>query len=91
MSCFSPVQKPKLTPKLELVDNVIFNFNDVEFTYAQIDSVLSTYKSGIDHNLTDSISIWLIVNVEIVTMGTVGQVKNSLRKNEFMKIIYTPK
>ena len=81
-----------LQPKIEFYNNDAFKWEQKEYPYDQLDSILGVYKNNISTNLHDSIDVHLVVLSEKITMQTMEKVKVALRRNNLMKITYhTPK
>ena len=79
VSCISQTPNYQLKPTLELVDDVVFEFEGMEYNYSKADSILSNYKLSIPEKYMDSIRIELIAHKNTVEVGTIVKIKNSLR------------
>ncbi len=91
VSCKSQESEINLKPKLELIDTLYVKFENQKLKYSQLDSILKDYTKNIPPELKDAIRIKLKIHTNDVTLGKVGEVKTSLRKNKLLKISYNPK
>jgi len=78
----------ELNPTIELINTTTIKFEEDEYHYSDVDSILNSYKNNVPHELKDSIRIHLVVIGKDVTRGNISDVKNSLVKVGVFKVLY---
>jgi len=80
-----------LHPTIEILGKNKIIWNSKPAHLFHLDSLLSDYKEDIPQRLRDSIQVKFIVPVNETSMGTVLEVKSSLRKNKIFRVTYVAK